>query len=488
MVPFPRMSARTEAVAVLAAAALVLSIASARLAFGQAGAAAIQSFSLSPPGPSTGDPLTLFATVSLDEDCGWVASAKVGFGPQDELGGVPGWGIDLALDPSAPVCVPVLLSLPVQVDLGTLPVAEGQGVLRLRVRGAVQDTRFFSLAVAAGPLAGWAEPAWQGGFTLLAGVGGMTFVPALSGPPAPGETLPAVPGQLAASDVLRRLIDFVDPRDGTVVRSFRSPGAGEVRGLAFDGVHLFASGRDTQGPRIFKLDLNGQVLDAFPSPTVTQSNGTLEGLAFLGGVLYGTYVSPPILFAIDPATHRLLWQRDLPSGLTGLDAAPEGLLGIDSGGTLYLVDPTQAGDDVLLGDVLDTGLTGLPSITALAYDGNRVFAFDGSHSEVLYLRGFGLWWALDGTLRAYVPEGGRAVDVIQGDVEQIVQLSGYVDLGAPVCLVSRGAGGVVPTAAEPPPGHAFFYEARFVDGSGFETSYGRGTLGFRRLDSTDACP
>ena len=36
---------------------------------------------------------------------------------------------------------------------------------------------------------------------------------------------------------------------------------------------------------------------------------------------------------------------------------------------------------------------------------------------------FGLWWALDGTLRAYLPEAADSVDVLRGDLSRLRLLS-----------------------------------------------------------------
>lgn len=60
----------------------------------------------------------------------------------------------------------------------------------------------------------------------------------------------------------------IDPADGRVIRSFASP-SGEVRGLGFDGTHLWASSPSyTAGEsRIFMLDMTtGAVLRSMPAP------------------------------------------------------------------------------------------------------------------------------------------------------------------------------------------------------------------------------
>ena len=160
-------------------------------------------------------------------------------------------------------------------------------------------------------------------------------------------------------------------------------------------------------------------------------------------------------------------------------------------GYFYFIEPQPLGEDILLADPLDTGIIGIPSFTGLAYDGFRIFAWDQNSLEMLFMRTFALWWALDGTLQSYVPAPDQAVDVIRGDLDNALQLSGYFDLsffGPATCLASHSAGGVVPEPDDPPSGHAFFYVARFIDASGGQSSYGRNSLGFRRIDSRLACP
>src|SRR6266850_1362709 len=142
-----------------------------------AGAQTIVSFALDPAAPTTGDPLRLTAQVVLAEDCGWIPSATISFEIQPELGPVEGWGIDLDLTPSTEACMPVLVEVPVDLDLGPVGIATGSGVLRLRPRGEVADLRYFNLEVAAGPAAGWQEPALHGSFTLLIQSAGLTSVP-----------------------------------------------------------------------------------------------------------------------------------------------------------------------------------------------------------------------------------------------------------------------------------------------------------------------
>jgi hypothetical protein len=73
-------------------------------------------------------------------------------------------------------------------------------------------------------------------------------------------------------------------------------------------------------------------------------------------------------------------------------------------------------------------------------------------------------------------------------VERAIQFAGYLGLGPTACLLSMSPGGVVDAAEDPPPGRAFFYVARFRAPDGFPMSYGRTTLGFRRIDDAGSCP
>jgi len=431
----------------------------------------IQSFSLQPASPTTGDRLKFSAVIESTSSCDF-AGATIGFGPQAELGGLPGWAIDVAFQDGP---LPVLSSCPIETVFDWLQVATAQGILRARDNGVVNDTRPFALGVAPGPAPGWSEPSLHGGFDLLAQSSAMT----------------AIPGALAMNDLLRHRILFIDPQTGDEQSSIAAPGNGDVRGLAYDGTDLFASVRDATGPRLYRLDLFGRILDSFPSPFISPGSAPLEGLAFLGGVLYGSYESPPTLFAIQPATHQKLWQRSLPGRILALDAGPAGLLGAEATGDFYLIEPSATGPDILLADPIENGLTGLSNLTGLAYDGSITYAWDANTSRVLIMRTFALWWALDGTLQTYVPPPDRAVDVIRGDLDNLFQSAAYLDLsffGSAVCLASRSAGGVVPEAEAPPLGHAFYYLARFIDASGGQSSYGRTSDGFRRIDTGDACP
>ncbi|HEV8702037.1 MAG TPA: hypothetical protein VGV60_12260 [Candidatus Polarisedimenticolia bacterium] len=430
----------------------------------------IQAFSLQPADPDTGDPVVLTASILSTSSCEF-QGATMAWGPQPELGGQPGWGIDIQFRDGA---LPVVTTCPVETHFGTLVVASGDGVVRARNNGLVNDTAFFTLSVAPGPVAGWDGPTLHGGYERL----------------TQSAALTALPGRLAMSDLLRRRIVFIDPKTGDPLSEFIAPGSGDVRGLAFDGTSLYAAVRDIV-PRIYKLDLLGRVLDVFPSPIVSPGSAPLEGLACLDGVLYGSYESPPTLFAIDPSTHQKLWQRALPGRILALDAAPEGILGAEATGSFYFIEPSPTGDDVLLSDPIDTGMTDFPNLGGLAYDGAAMYAWDSNSNQILFMRTFGIWWAVDGTLRAYVPPPDLAVDVIRGDIRNIAQLAGYLDLSfdAPaVCLASRSAGGVVAEPDHPPAGHVFFYLARFIDANGSPGSYGRTTAGFRRLDTREACP
>ncbi len=440
---------------------------------GEAAAQTIRSFQIQPPAPTTGDRVTLRAVVAFPEDCGWQASGGIGFGTQEEMGEIPGWGLDLLVSRASGSCKPVPVQIPVELDLGNLPVAAGPGILRLLVDSLYIEKRAFQMTVAAGPAPGWAQPAAHGGFERLTRTMGVTFDPE---------------GQLI-SDVLNHAMIVIDPRDGAGLRAFESPASGDVRGLAFDGTFLYASVLDRFGPNIYRLDLQGGILDGFPSPVVSGNVRPLESLAVRGGVLYGTYDTPPLLFAIDPVSHRKLWERALPSRIYGLDTIPEGLLGSDAEGAIYLIEASPTGTDLLLGDSVDVGIPGFPDISALAYDGQGIVAWDRSLSIARSLRTLALWWALDGSLRSYVPEGGRDVDVIRGDVGNIGFEGSFIGLGPTECLVADGPGGVVDNEDRPPEGRAFFYLARFRTVSALDTSYGRSfPHSLRRVDEYDACP
>ena len=431
----------------------------------------IQSFSLQPVSPTTGDALILTAVIESTSSCDFV-DATIRLGPQDELAGQQGWGIDVDFQDGP---LPVVSTCPIEKNFGSLQVFSGSGVLRARDNGVVDDSRLFTLSVAPGPAPGWSEPSLHGGFDRQSQCSAIT----------------AIPGGLAMNDLLRHQILFVDPQTGDELSNINAPGSGDVRGLAYDGTSLFASVRDAFGPRIYRLDLLGRILDAFPSPVISPGNAPLEGLAFLNGVLYGSYESPPTLFAINPSTHQKLWERSLPGRILALDAAPEGLLGAQATGDFYFIEPSAAGQDILMSDPVETGITGLPNLTGLAYDGSITYVWDANAGRMLFMRTFALWWAVDGTLQTYVPSPDRAVDVIRGDLVNVFQVSGYLDLsffGPAVCLASRGVGGVVPEADDPPAGHAFYYLARFIDATGGQSSYGRTSDGFRRIDTSNACP
>jgi hypothetical protein len=353
-------------------------------------------------------------------------------------------------------------------------IASAPAVLRLDVLGSVADTRFFTFEVAAGPAPGWGEPAQHGGFQLFAQASALT----------------SLPGRLAVNDVISHAIGYVDPVTGDLLEVIDAPGSGDVRGLAFDGTNLYASTLDLPGPRVYKLDQAGHVLDVFVSPTVSPGVAPLEGLGFLGGVLYGSYESPPMLFAINPSTHKTIWSRSLPERILALDAAPEGLLGSSPAGRIYLIEPLPTGSDILLADYFDEGSSSSANISGLAYDGFGITLWDASVSQARFMRTLAVWWALDGTLRAYVPDGGVDVDVLRGDIAGVVLQAGYLSLGPTTCLASDSPGGVIGGSDKnPPSGDAYFYVARFRSGGGFETPYGRMfPLGFRRLDDANACP
>ena len=195
----------------------------------------IQSFSLLPASPDTGDPVVLSAFIQSTSSCNFI-DARIGFGPQSELGGQKGWAIDVDFQDGV---LPVVSTCPIEKGLGNLQVGSGNGVLRARNNGIVDDVRFFTLSVVPGPAPGWDGPTLHGRFLL------QTLSSAAT----------ALPGRLAMSDNLTRRILLVDPETGEPISSFFSPGSGDVRGLAYDGSSLYASVRDPVGPRIYKLDL-----------------------------------------------------------------------------------------------------------------------------------------------------------------------------------------------------------------------------------------
>jgi hypothetical protein len=438
-----------------------------------AGAQSIVGFSIDPAAPSTGDRIVLSATISLPENCGWTTSAHASYGEQPPPGPSPGWGIDLALRAETFPCVPGTIAINVAHDLGLLPVVSAQGVLRLLQNDVVVDSAPFSLTVRAGAAPGWEQPTEHGGPVLLVQAAGLTSIGG---------------GLLAISDLLHREIVLFDPIQEIVTRTIRSPGSGNVRGLAWDGTDLYASTPDAVGPRVYKIDVTGRVLDFFASPVVLPGSQPLQGLAYRNGILYGSYDSPPLLFAINPVTHQKLWQRSLPVQMPGLDATPQGLLGVDPGGVFYFVEPDPLGIDVVLGDPVDTGLPGIAGFSGLAFDGIGMWAWDGGNGKLWRVRTFALWWSPDGTLRAYAPPQGSSVAVVRGDLSSYTQLSASVDLGPTVCLIPDAQTGIVDDGAVPAPGHGFFYLARFFGTAGFDTSYGRSSAGFRRIAGAGACP
>jgi hypothetical protein len=159
-----------------------------------------------------------------------------------------------------------------------------------------------------------------------------------------------------------------------------------------------------------------------------------------------------------------------------------------------LIEPAPFGIDATLGDLFDLGLTGIPGgidLQSLAFDGSQLFAWDAIQVTMRSLRPLALWWAIDLTLRSYVPPGARSVDVIRGQVDRMRQQAGQVGLGPTVCLVSDGSGGVVPEGDDVALGEAQFFLARVRGPGGFKTSYGRSAAGFRRLENPPfpgACP
>ena len=95
----------------------------------------IQSFSVRPAAPTTGDPVILSAVVQSTSSCDFIGAA-IGFGPQPELGGQSGWAITLDFRDGD---LPVVSTCPIEKNFGALPMAEGDGVLRARNNGTVPD-------------------------------------------------------------------------------------------------------------------------------------------------------------------------------------------------------------------------------------------------------------------------------------------------------------------------------------------------------------
>ena len=441
----------------------------------------ITSIDFAPTQPNTGDPVILVVHILIAQDCGWEPSASARFGVPPELDPLPGWGVDLFLERTTLACEKPGAPLRFEVNLGTLPVASGPGVLRLELSDRDGSTELFNdLTVEAGPAPGWRQLVAHGGEQMFMQSAAATAIDTRV---------------LAIGDLNRRDIFLLDLLTREILGEFRTPGTfGQARGLAFDGAHLFVSVDDLFGSRIFEVDLDGVIQNSFPSPTVSPANLPLEGLAYHDGVLYGTIESPPVLFAIDPDDGRTLWSRSLPLRILGLTSAPEGLLGVEPTGRVLLIAPSPFGFDMTLGDIFDLGLIGIPGgieLQSLAFDGSQLFAWDAIQSTMRSIRPLALWWAVDLTLRSYVPPEARSVDVIHGQVDRMRQLAGNVGLGPTICLVSEGSGGVVPEGDDPPLGEAQFFLARVRGPGGFKTSYGRSSTGFRRVEEPTfpgACP
>ena len=456
---------------------LLLGIVPTALA-GQAelGPARAQSIVAAAPDPMlsrTGDLVVFRATLQMPQDCAWIAGVEIRHGVQPELGPGTGWGLDLTLSPGILTCAPGAVTFTTETDLGLLPVASGPGVARLIVDEQVADTAPFTLEVLAGPAPGWSGPAADARLQVFVQTAGIAAYGTL----------------IAIADNLHHTIELFDPIGEFVIRTIRSPGNGNVRGLATDGDNFFVSVADAFGPRLYRVNSNGTVLDSWASPVVLPGPQALEAIAWSEGVLYGAYPSPAILYAIQPFTHQVLWQRSLPARFTGLAAVPGGFVGVDASGNFHAIDPGPAGGSQLIADLADTGLTVSADFTDLTWDGRGLFAFDQNFASLWWVRTFALWWAQDGTLRAYAPPGLGPVDVVRGNLSELRFTSGNVTLGATTCLLADGAGGPVgDPGGPPPPGQGYFYLARFEGDSGFDTSYGRGSNGFRRFEPAPACP
>ncbi len=151
-------------------------------------------FSLEPAAPDTGNPVRFRAEIELTSCC-TDPDVMLSFGPQEELGGARGWGIDVVASTGA---IPVITIVPVERDLGPLQPGSGEGVLRLLLDGVVADVEFFTLEVSPGPAPGWRQIALHGGFSRF----------------TQGTALTALPDRIALNDQSRRSISLVDPVTG----------------------------------------------------------------------------------------------------------------------------------------------------------------------------------------------------------------------------------------------------------------------------------
>jgi len=437
-----------------------------------AAAQSIVSASADPPQARTGETILFRATLQMPQDCAWRAEAALDFGPQPEIGGT-GWGLNLTVSPGTINCLPGTIQFTTENDLGLPPVAAGPGIARLIVSANVTDTEPFTLAVDPGPAPGWDGPSADARVMLFVQTAGLAWF---------GD-------RIAIADNLHHEIDLLDPVTQLVSGGFRAPGNGNVRGLATDGDGFYVSVADTFGPRLYHLNATGGVLGSWASPVVLPGPLALEAVAWRDGVLYGAYPSPPILFAIHPTTHQVLWQRSLPARLTGVAAVPAGFVGLEASGNFYFIDPGPSGGSLQIADLADSGLPVSADFTDLTWDGRGLFAFEQNFASLWWVRTYALWWAADGTLRSYAPPGLGPVDVIRGNLSALHYSSGNVELGPTVCLLADGPGGIVIDAGgAPAPGAGYFYLARFEGEAGFDTSWGRGTIGFRRHETSPACP
>src|SRR5207247_7838452 len=78
----------------------------------------IQSFSLAPASPDTGDPVVLSAVLRSPSSCDSLG-ARIGFGAQSELGGAMGWDSDVEFRDGV---LTVVRSVPIETKLVPLPL------------------------------------------------------------------------------------------------------------------------------------------------------------------------------------------------------------------------------------------------------------------------------------------------------------------------------------------------------------------------------
>jgi hypothetical protein len=176
----------------------------------------------------------------------------------------------------------------------------------------------------------------------------------------------------------------IDYASGAIQATFNGP-PGFIIGDGFTGVAVRPSNgqvfvTDGSGSnRIYRFDpATGSVLGFFPSPTGTN---TLDGLEFLGNVLYAQQIAQSTIVRIDPDTGALLGTlpMTIPSGAQGGLTIVDGFL-FSHGNT---ANTTIARRDLLTGAILSEFATpNNEPVTGLATDGDSLFA--SSSAGVIY--------------------------------------------------------------------------------------------------------